>query len=258
MGIAHYSGPTDSKNGFRVNGVPVSNYVHVYEDFKVSPITSKIAGGAATGTAGDLNIMGFERNIFNYTPKGTQTILAPVLTATGLNIAMDQTDNDGVEIGNSAIDRARSIFTIGTSDAFFLSVRFNIGDVSGTDDCAIGFRKTQAAQANFDDYTDLASLNVISGAINIETVLNNAATVTTDTTNTWADAATKTITVKVTKAGVVTYEIDGVAPKVVAAFTFDSTDVVVPFFFFLNATDLVDTLEIISWECGSQEFRNVV
>jgi hypothetical protein len=52
--------------------------------------------------------------------------------------------------------------------------------------------------------------------------------------------------------GAVTYEIDGVAPTSVAAFSFDDAEVVVPFFYFLNDTDLVDTLEISEWECGLQ------
>lgn len=243
-------GPVSAGKGYRDNAVNLSGYTHIYEDFKSNPVTSKVAGGAATGTAGDLNMMAFERNNFLYSPKGTQTILAPVLTATGLNIAMDQTDNDGAEIGGSAIDRARSAFTIATSEPFFLSVKFKIGDVSGTDDCAIGFRKSQAQQANIDDYTDFAVLNVISGNITIETALNNAVTTVTDTTLNWADGETHTLTVKVDSTGKVTYEVDGSVPTTIAGFTFDSGDVVHPFMFFLNATDLVDTLEIISWETG--------
>lgn len=255
MSITHFSGPVDSKNGYRINGTPISSYSYVYEDFKSNGVSSLAAGGAASGTANTLNVIGFERNVFNYVAKGTQTILAPTLTATGLNVAMDQTDNDGMELFGSAIDRSRYAFTIGTSPAFFATLRFKIGDASGTDDCAFGFRKSQAYQANFDDYTDAATLNVISGDINIETILNNAATTTTDTTANWADGETHTLTVLVSGSGVVTYEIDGAAPSTTAAFTFDSGDVVHPFFFFLNATDLVDTLELISFECGSQEFR---
>lgn len=254
---SHYGKkPANFKQGYRENDVMLSGYVHTFEDFKTNPVTAKAAGGVAGGTAGDINVMLFERNAIAYSPKGTQTITAPVLTAVGLDIGMDQTDNDGVELGGSAIDRARNTFTIGTSEPFFLSVRFKIEDVSGTDDCAIGFRKTQASQANFDDYTDAATLNVISGDVFIETILNNAATTSTDTTSNWADTETHTLTVKVAKDGKALYEIDGTAPTTTAAFTFDSGDVVHPFMFMLNAIDLVGKVEIISWECGLQELRS--
>lgn len=223
---------------------------YIFEDFREDVVTAKRLGGAATGTAGDRNLMKIGPHAFEYHIKGTQTILAPVLTATGLDIGMDQTDNDGVEITNGILSRHHTAFTVKTDGPFFFRVKFAIADVSGTDDCAIGFRKAEANQANIDDYDEMACLNVISGDIKIETILNNAATVTTDTTNNWADTETHTLKVKVDGAGAVTYEIDGVAPLVTAAFTFDSGEVVVPFLFFLHATDLAGTVEIIEWECG--------
>ena len=50
-------------------------------------------------------------------------------------------------------------------------MKFAIADVSDTDDCAFGFRKVEAYQANIDDYDEMAALNVISGDIKIETIL---------------------------------------------------------------------------------------
>lgn len=226
------------------------NRKHTFETFDCNPATSKVAGGAASGTAGDTNVMMLPSTAFEYNILGTQTITAPSLTSVGLNIAMDQTDNDGVQITEGITGKSRRAFTVGTSNAFFLRVKFKIGDVSGTDDCAVGFRKAEAYQAAIDNYDEMAALNVIFGDINIETILNNAATTTTDTTDNWADGATKELKVKVSKTGVVTYEIDGVAPTTTAAFTFDNGEVVVPFMYFLNSADLVDTLEIVEWESG--------
>lgn len=226
------------------------NRLHTYETFDANPVTSKVAGGAATGTAGDRNVLNVGSSLFEYCILGTQTILAPSLTATGLDIAMDQTANDGIELNHGITAKQRHSYIIGTDGPFFFRVKFKIGDVSGTDDCAIGFRKVEANRPNIDDYLDMAVLNVISGDIKIETILNNAATTTTDTTNNWADGETHELKVKVSAAGVVTYEIDGVAPTATAAFTFDSADVVMPFLYFLNDTDLVDTLELIEWEVG--------
>jgi predicted RecA/RadA family phage recombinase len=223
------------------------------EQFKQDPIAVKKAGGGApTGTAGDENLLYTGSNLFEYHILGTQTLVAPAISATGLDIGMDQTANDGVELTQGITARSPGVFTVGTSPAFYAKCKFSIADVSGTDDCAFGFRKLEAYQANIDDYDEMAALNVIAGAIYIETILNNASTTSTDTTNTWADAATKTLEVYVSAAGVVTYKIDGAAPSTTAAFTFDTGEVVIPFFYFLNDTDLAGAVNLISWEVGLQ------
>jgi len=133
--------------------------------------------------------------------------------------------------GHPGVDR----FTVGTHGAFYAELKFSIATVAGTDDCAFGFRKVEALQANVDDYDEMAALNVISGNITIETILNNAGTTSTDTTANWADGETHTLRIDVSSAGVVTYKIDGSAPATTAAFTFDSGEVVTPFFFQLQA-----------------------
>ncbi len=224
-----------------------------FEEFQSNPITSKIGGGAATGTGGDENVMQFEENNFEYHILGTQTILAPSLVATGLNVGMDQTNDDGVEIGQGITAKSRAAFVVGTDAAFYAKCKFSIGTVAGTDDCAFGFRKAEAYQANIDDYDEMACLNVISGDINIETILNGGETTTTDTEDDWADGETHTLEVYVSAAGVVTYKIDGVAPTTTAAFTFDAAEVVVPFFYLLNA-DAAQAGQVVlqEWEVGLQ------
>jgi len=226
------------------------NRSHTYETFDQNPTTAALAGGAAVGSTQAVNMMNLGSTLLEYCIQGTQTILAPVLTATGLDINMDQTDNDGIEISHGILAKSRHSYIIGTDGPFFFRVKFKVADVSGTDDCAIGFRKTAAYTANIDDYTDFAVLNVISGDIKIETALNNGATTTTDTTQNWADGETHTLAVYVSAAGVVTYKVDGAAPTATAAFTFDTADVVVPFLFFLNATDVAGAVELIEWEVG--------
>ncbi|MEE8151269.1 MAG: hypothetical protein V3T43_06095 [Nitrosomonadaceae bacterium] len=227
--------------------------LHTYETFDANPVTAGVAGGAATGATGDENVMLLPETQFEYHILGTQTILAPVLTATGLNVSLDQTDNDGVEITQGILAIGRHAYVVGTDGKFFLRVKFKIADVSGTDDCAVGFRKAEAYQAAIDSYDEMAVLNVISGDVNIETILNNAATTTTDTTDNWADAATHTLTVRVSAAGVVTYQFDNAAPTTVAAFTFDDAEVLIPFFYFLHDSDVAGAVELIEWECGLGE-----
>lgn len=215
-------------------------------------------GGVWNGTAGSLNMINMASgNSFLMHVKGTQTLLGPIWLNPGLGITQDLTDNDGIEyIGATVIGSGNPAqYVIGTDRAFFCRARVTIADVSGTDDFSVGFRIVAAGQANFDDYTDLAGigLNNATGDIFIETILNNAATTSTDTTNNWADTETHTLSVFVSAAGVVTYQLDDAAPLVVAAFTFDAGDTVTPYIFFLNATTTPGAVSLLEWECNFQD-----
>jgi len=240
----------------RVNaGAPRAFDKYIHEMFKVPfTLANASAGGAPLGTTGAINTLLLANgNYFNYHIKGAgQTLVGPIWVNPGINIALDLTDDEGSEWNHGIGTDTPYQFTIGTDPAFFARCRFTIADVSGTDDCAFGFRKLAAHQANIDDYTDMAVLNAISGTITIETILNNAATTSTSTTQSWADAATHSLTVKVSAAGVVTYEVDDAAPTATAAFTFDSTDVVIPFLFHLHTTTAPGAITLLEWECGYQ------
>jgi hypothetical protein len=131
-------------------------------------------------------------------------------------------------------------------------MKFSLADVDGADECAFGFRKAEAYQATLDGYDEMATLNVISGDINMETIINGANNVTTDTTNNWADAATHELGVFVAVDGAVTYTIDGVPPIVTAEFSFDAAEVVVPFFYYLHDTNICDTIILKTLEIGYQ------
>lgn len=226
----------------------------LFENFKKGGVCFGVTNtGLPTGTAGNVNgIITPDGNFFEYCIKGTQTILYPTFTlGTSLNLLFDQTADDGVELTNGITSIGRCAFTVGTSGAFHLRAKFTITDVSGTDDCAIGFRKAEAYQANLDDYDEMFGINVIGGDINKTAILNGGATDDDDTTDNWADAAEHEIEIRVSAAGVCTILIDGVAPTSAGtAFTFDAGEVVVPFFFVLNHTDLYDSILFTAWECG--------
>lgn len=218
-----------------------------------SPVASKAnVGGAPTGTAGDRNILLWPGFQIEYVIKGTQTIVAPVMTAVGLDIGMDQTDNDGVELRPNITTPNDKIFTIGTSLAFYARLKMKVEDVSGTDDLNFGFRKQEADQANMDDYNDSAVFNINAGDILIETIKTNAATVSTDTTLNWADGETHTLQVSVDSAGAVTYLVDGVVPPTLPtlAYSFTSALAVEPLVFMLNSSDVVGKVELIELEVG--------
>lgn len=226
---------------------------HIVVDPSHTPVATENDGTAASGTTGATNVMMLDGVGFEYHIKGAgQTLLIPTIAAAGLLASLDLTDDEGVEYSHGITARSKAAFTIGTDAPFFFKVKFTLADVSGTDDCAIGFRKAAAYAANIDDYTDMAVLNVILGDIFIETIDDNAATTSTDTTNNWADTETHELAVYVSAAGVVTYKIDGAAPTTVAAHTIDNGDVVVPFFFFLHAATTPGAMHIVSWQCGYQ------
>ncbi len=227
----------------------------IFENFKKGGVCSGTGNtGLPTGTAGNVNtLMTADGNMFEYCIKGTQTVLYPTWTlGTGLNVIFDQAAaDDGVELTNGITSTSRCAFTVGTSGAFHLRAKFTITDVSGTDDCAIGFRKAEAYQANLDDYDELFGVNVISGTIYKTAILNGGATDDDSTGDAWADAAAHEVEIRVSAAGVCTILIDGVAPTSSGtAFTFDTGEVVVPFFFVLNDTDLYDSIIFTAWECG--------
>ena len=222
------------------------------------PVFSGSVGGATTGTAGDRNAMILpNQTIFNaglalgWNVIGTQTITAPTRSALGLEIGMDQTDNDGIEITGPILGGGMN-FTVGTDLAFGFKCTVKIADVSGADPFMIGFRKQASHAADWNDYTDGAwiGINGTAGDIKIATILNNAATTTTDTTDNAADATAVSFTVLVSAAGVVTYKINDAAPTVTAAFTFDSGDVLIPSIIFVHGTDVAGTVEISFIDIG--------
>jgi len=229
----------------------------VREQFQYDPIAcGRLGVGAAVGTTGSRNLLRFPGTQFEYHIKGTQTILAPVLTAVGLDIGMDQTAADGIELTHGILSRSPVAFTVGTDAAFYVSATIKVEDASGANPLVIGFRKAEAYQATVAAYADYAAIGIIGTAdpntIFITTEAAGGGNTNTDTTMTWADAAIKTLKVKVSAAGVVTYEVNNAAPTATAAFSFTAADVVVPFAFFLNAADLAGLVEFINWEVDFQ------
>jgi hypothetical protein len=197
-------------------------------------------GSIFSGATGEINQWGFRcGNTLAVHAIGTQTLLAPALATTGLNVAGDLTNNDGWAMrGRSVASLGRlnkDYFTVGTSPAFYFKVKFTLADVSGLDDLRCGFAKVEAHNADPDALDELATMAVMAGDIKTQTIINNASTVATDLTapssGDWADGATHTFKIMVSAAGVVTYELDDTAPTGAVAFTFDDAEVVTPYWF---------------------------
>lgn len=248
---------------------------YVYEDFK-GHFTKRVSAandGEPTGTAGNVNVLIGAKNTFEYHIIGTQTILGPVRTSGGLNLCLDAENNDGIELtlGNeqpegtvisAAAGATRGTFVVGTDAPFFFAFRATIADVSGLDEYIVGFRKAEAYQSVIeDDYDEMAAFNVMSGNINISTILNAGTTSNTDTTDDWSDATAKTLMVICDSDGSLSQDgtvgkcyfcVDGLTPTVEPSsrFKFDSGEIVIPFFAYRHDSDVCDTLVASLWESG--------
>lgn len=211
-----------------------------FDNFKVNPVTSAVGGGAATGVAGDLNALYTQFGAYEYSVIGTQTILAPKLDTFGLNLVQDATAGDGIELTMGQTILSPCAFTVGSDAAFFFEAVFKVEDATGVNPLIIGFRKAQAFNATLANYTDFASIGIVGTAAKIQTQtqVNTGGVTTTDSTQVATDGATFQVKIKVSALGVVTYEYNYAVPTVVAAFTFDSGDVVIPFIRSVEAADI--------------------
>lgn len=225
-----------------------------FDNFQVNPVTAAVGGGAATGTAGDNNALYSAVGQYEWNVIGTQTILAPKLDTFGLNLVQDNTAGDGIELCMGQTALSPMAFTIGSQAAFFLQAVFQVEDVSGANPLIIGFRKVQAFDATLANYTDFVSIGIVGTGGDIQTVtqLNTGGAVTTDTTQNAADGVAFQLKIMVSATGVVTYQYNYATPTVVAAFTFDSGDVVIPFIRFTEAADITTQAATNYLECGFQ------
>jgi hypothetical protein len=233
-----------------------SNYVNCKCKWPV--VGSLKNGGAAAGATGDENILNFGEGVIleQHILGAGQSIIVPQLTAVGLDFGLDQADNEGMELCGGIVAANALSFTAQTDDPY-IEVTVKLADASGVDPFYVGFRKQEAYQAAIGSYTDYFVLGVEGTSdpnkIQFQTNLNSGGASTTDSTDTWADAAQKTIRVNVSAAGVATGLIDGGSPTTEpSTFTFDSGDVLTPFIYFLNGTDVGGAVEVSSIKIGLQ------
>ena len=203
-----------------------------------------------TGTGGDENVASFPQGLdLAYHMLGTQTLLAPTMDfAQGALMGLDKTAADGVEylLGAGLTALNPLALTVGSGNSRFVKCKFFAETVENVAECALGYRKAEAFQALIDGYDELACLNVQydtdAAYVRTETILNGDPTVTVETGLTMVDGVAREFELRVTGDGVVTYYVDGV--QVGSSFTFDSGEVILPFFHWLQVTggsDLVWT-----------------
>lgn len=203
------------------------------------PRASKADGySAPTGATGDENILSLRDFTISYHILGAgQTLLAPTLDATngGLAFALDLAAAEGHQGVLGGINTNRNPFavTIGTGPNATVRATFRPGVVANVAELALGWRKAEAFQVNFDDYDELAALNMQAGDVKRETILNGAATVTVDTLLNAADGVDLTLEVRLIGRQAVMF-VNGAQAPTGAPFSFDVGEVVVPFYFWLQ------------------------
>ena len=225
-----------------------------------SPIMQSNAntGAVPAGTDTGINLMHLQDGcLMEQYMIGTQTIIAPRMTANGLNLALDQTAGEGSEYNFGARNNAKHAYTIGTSAAFFIEATVYLEDISGCAPLMIGFRKVEANNSTFADYTDYVGIgiNQATSATNVSILdeLNSGGQTATDTTDAWGgDAAAQTVKVLVSAAGVVTFEVGGSAASAAPAFTFDNGDVVMPYIHIIQGADLSGEIGLQNLKIGFQ------
>lgn len=119
-------------------------------------------GAAPAGTADVLGWMLSPTGSLNWTNIGTQTIVAPVLNATGLLIDQDDTATEGAHYSANQQTLGAQQFVVGKTEAM-VAATVVMGDYT---DAAfiLGFRKKEAYNAVFNAYTDYATIGNGSSA----------------------------------------------------------------------------------------------
>jgi len=208
-------------------------------------------GAAPTGTANTLGWqLGYEKGRLNRTNIGTQTVVAPVLSAAGLTLDQDATAGEGSHTSANQQTLGDQSFVVGKT-AFMVGARIVMTDITKAH-IMIGFRKKAAYTADYNDYTDLAGIGTRAsaalGAIATTGILNNAATVETVSSDVFVNATSAMVWVKVDISGNVTCYVNGTAYPVYSAGTtalvFDANDEMIPFYQYVNVGSSAPTLVI--------------
>ena len=235
----------------------------IFIDFRKSfPVQNINTGVTVTGADTTVNFIQFGGSgleLRHEAAAGT-TLLGWTRSADGLVVPGDATDAEGFELcpGIISDNALPGIFKVGTDAAFEMWVEFQISATAAYDVCLAGFRKV-AAYADIADaaaagtaYEDVAFLNNNAGDIYSVTRLAAAAATLTDTTNNLGASTNVKLGVKVSSAGVCTFEIDGASPVVNTNTLTLATDTVVMPVFKIGHTATAGTCTIKKFYCDLQ------
>jgi len=219
----------------------------IYYMGDTAAVSQGLATGLPSGVAQAENVIAFGNGFAaHYSPIATSTLLALVSTNSGLGLILDATASEGVELSAPTWTNSQKQFVVGQQE-FSIYTKVTIDDVSGLNPFWVGFRKKEAYAATFANYTDYAVIGLgnATGDIYTSTENDGGGATSTDTTQNWADTETHTLEVKVDIDGAVTFAIDGYAPTVTQAFTFDAGDALIPVFGYALQTADIGTPSVL-------------
>ena len=188
---------------------------------------------------------------------GTNTVDVPPGNASGVQYSMTDTNDIGCQwtVGPFLAGglEGKDIFTVGSTalpkPAFYFKVHMDLPDVSGTDDCHVGFRlQSDAVETTGVGYTDFASINIDGGTVKLETNNDGGGATTANSEGTIADSGSDGdgfhwYEVRVSKAGLVSFYMDNAQLTTNdPSYSFDVGDIVTPWFYFRNAATLTDCI----------------
>ena len=241
-----------------------------YIDFRAhQPCVSIAQRAGALGTTTQVETMTFGPHALELYLEETNTDQTGSREINGWSPPLDADDGDGLEITQGILLDASApyAYTIGTDPAFEFSLKCTIATVADVS-LAVGFRTAVAYVADVANataataltnvltaYADKAAFIVHGGDMQI-VVSNDNTDVTTDIASAWTDTQSKTLTVKVSAAGAMTFFIDGtaVADAPASPTAFDSTDVVIPYVRVSRVATGTDNgcVQLNTWYCGPQ------
>jgi hypothetical protein len=174
---------------------------NAWVEFFDSPTLFQGAAGAVPATTGQSKIA-TDYGQWVYNNIGTNTITVPTPGDTGLLLDQDLTATEGAEHTPSLLTVNSQYFVVGKTD-FSLVAKFLVADHTDAT-VIVGFRKKEAHAADFNDYNDLAAIGTLGDLVYTWGILDNAATVATNTTVVPTDDVYEEFVVCVDIEGVVT------------------------------------------------------
>lgn len=194
------------------------------------------AGAVPTGTGENKIDAGYGQFVYNQI--GTQTITTPTPGNTGLSLDQDATDTEGAEYTPSLLTLNKQGFVVGKSPYSFV-LKAVVADHTDAN-FYVSLRRKSAHAADFNNYTDFAGVGFLADLVYTWGILNDAATVATNTTVVPTDAAYEEFVVSVSITGAVTVKRNGVSYPVYSAGTtplvFDAGDEIIPSFRYTNVS----------------------
>lgn len=209
-----------------------------FDSALVASATYPTTGVAITTTDNVvMAVQGSQGDNWYVNPIGTHTVLTPIVGTGGMNIILDATDEEGMEISAPNLTQCPKEFVVGKSEYSFYA-RISATNYAHLEEFAFGLRKKAAYAVNLVAYDvasdDFAALAVTSEAVNglmkIQTSKAAAGIVTTSTAQTWSSGA-HDLLITVDLSGNVRFYLDSVdyTSLQATAYTFVAGTHVIPF-----------------------------